>query len=133
MSLEFARVVLVFMLAPLSSYLFWVGLGLTQVSHDQPIWEPWIVAITMTSATVILYIPLAVVVLGLWVYWTRKAVDTFPRLIVSGVVCGGLVGLAFAIHKGPLVLLWGLSVGAIVGVTLALGTRCAQRRPARGA
>lgn len=129
MSLEFARVLLVFILAPLSSYIFWVGLGMSQATHDQPFTEPWLAAIVMMAATFVLYIPLGIVVLGLWVYWTRKAVNTFPRLVLSGLVCGGLVGLAFASHSGVLLLFWGLCVGAIVGVTLALGTRWVQRHP----
>ncbi len=129
MSLEFARVLLVFMLAPLSSYIFWVGLGLSQATHDQAFSVPWLAAIGMMAATCILYIPLAVVVLVLWVYWKRKAVNTFPRLVFSGLICGGLVGLAFARHHGALLLFWGLCVGVIVGITLALGTRWVERHP----
>ncbi|WAI82568.1 MULTISPECIES: hypothetical protein [Achromobacter] len=133
MSLVFARVILVFMLAPFSSYIVWAGYSLTWYWGKQPGTEPWLSAVALTSATVIIYLPMAVVVLGLWVYWTRKAVNTFPRLIISGLVCGGLVGFAFARHYGPLQLYLGLSVGAVVGITLALGTRWVQRHPARGA
>lgn len=133
MSLEFARVMLVFMLAPFSSYIVWAVYALTWYWGKQPGTEPWVSSAVLTSATVIIYLPMAVVVLGLWVYWTRKAVNTFPRLIISGLVCGGLAGLAFARHYGALLLYLGLSVGAIVGITLALGTWWVQRHPARGA
>jgi len=124
---------LVFMLAPFSSYIVWAVYALTWYWGEQPGTEPWLSSVALTSATVIIYPPMAVVVLGLWVYWTRKAVNTFPRLIISGLVCGGLAGLAFARHYGALLLYLGLSVGAIVGMTLALGTRWVQRHPARGA
>jgi len=57
MSSEFAGVVLVFMLAPLSRYIFWVGLELTQASRDRPLTEPWITAILMMATAAIFEIP----------------------------------------------------------------------------
>lgn len=35
---------------PLPSYIFCVGLGLTQASRDQPLTEPWITAFLMATA-----------------------------------------------------------------------------------
>ncbi|MFY2996293.1 hypothetical protein ACOTH8_23490 [Achromobacter xylosoxidans] len=133
MSIDFARAVLVFLLAPFSSYVVWAGYSLMWYWDKQPGTEPALSALFMTCVTAIIYLPLAVVVLGLWVYWTGKGVNTFPRLIISGLVCGGLVGLAFARLYGAVVLYLGLSVGAIIGITLALGTRWVQRQLARGA
>ncbi|CUR82605.1 hypothetical protein [Achromobacter xylosoxidans] len=128
MSTDFARAILVFLLAPFSSYIVWVGYSLMWYWDKQPGTEPWLSALFMTCVTAFIYLPLAVVVFGLWVYWTGKAVNTLPRLIISGLVCGGLVGLAFARLYGVVVLFQGLSVGAIVGTTLALGTRRVQRQ-----
>lgn len=35
---------------PLPSYFFWVGLVLTQASHDQPLTEPWTTAVLTMAA-----------------------------------------------------------------------------------
>lgn len=125
---RFFRYFLVFALAPLTSYVYWVGLQSVGIMSGKATGLPFGAALAPTFMTYVYYVPLAFVVVALYGRWQAKSLDTFPRLIVVGLVFGALIGLQFA--RGPgweIMVMSGLIVGALIGTALALGTRWIQR------